>query len=706
MKKYNKKLLIEQVKKHHEDRHYIRVKAGDKSPLGKWGDEKPTLQSLIDHIEADGNIGMVCDDILVIDVDDHDGSGTGKKSFEKLCNDIGQPITINTHTPSGGYHCYMRLPGGPEEHIRVRLKDYPGIDFLSGKRYVLLPGCEIRDRAYVDVGRSVPDAPPEIVNLIKSNRWEEPSGEDALAAVRTETETEVRSLLDDLDPNCHYDEWIRVGMALHHWRPGKEGISLWAKWSEGADKPATRAQMRTHWVSFGNAKNPVTLSSLHAQLREAAAPAEDGGDWVSNWVWVNNHGAFYDISRDEFLGDRSFNMLHTDKMPVDKKGKSPSPTTYYTMHPDARVVIGTVYDPTTNEKIVSDHGHMMINRFRPETVPKSATSISADANDYIQNVMLPHFLFLGAGHENRSEILQSVIAHNVQTPGVLLRWAPLIQGEQGVGKSWLRVLLEAIMGEENVTVVSPEQAVSKFKSWATGSAVCVLEELKISGKNRYEVHNAIKPLITDPRIPVEEKYVRAYTTRNTTNYIAITNYKDALPIDEHDRRWWVNFTPPLSAMTDASDAHFDALFSGLKTFRSEVRHYFETFPISAAFKKLNRAPMSGAKYAMIATGQSEQQLDVLQDLIAGGGNGYCEDVVCLDALFEAYEVENPPLKNHERYTRMKKLGYMAYKNPIRWNGDRIRVWVRTEMTSDQIKSAINNHWSSKDEGKNHEIDME
>ena len=588
---------------------------------------------------------------------------------------------------------------------------YPGIDFLSGKRYVLLPGCEIGDRAYVDVGRSVPDAPPALVDMIRSNRWKGPGEEDVLGSLRTETEAEVRALLDELDPDCHYDEWIRVGMALHHWRSGKEGIRLWAQWSETADKPATRAQIRKHWLSFGDAKNPVTLSSVHAQVQQASTPdpgaTGNGSEWVLNWVWVNNHGAFYDISRDEFLGDRSFNMLHTDKMPVNKKGKSPAPTTYYTMHPDARVVIGTVYDPTTSDKIVTDRGHPMVNRFRPETLPKSATSMSDDANDYIQNIMLPHFLFLGAGHENRSEILQSVIAHNVQTPGVLLRWAPLIQGEQGVGKSWLRVLLEAVMGEENVTVVSAEQAASRFRSWATGSAVCVLEELKISGKNRYEVYNAIKPLITDPRVQIEEKYIRAYTTKNTTNYIAITNYKDALPLDEHDRRWWVNFTPPLSAMTDASDAHFDTLFSGLKKFRSELRYYFENYPISAEFRKLNRAPMSAAKHAMIATGQSEQQIDVLRDLIAAGGDGYCEDVVCVESLFAAYEGDekNSHLKMHQRYTRMKKLGYTAYKNPIRWKGDRIRVWVRTEMTADQIKSTINNRWNSNGKGKNHELRM-
>ena len=122
-------------------------------------------------------------------------------------------------------------------------------------------------------------------------------------------------------------------------------------------------------------------------------------------------------------------------------------------------------------------------------------------------------------------------------------WSPIIQGIQGVGKSFFGTLLRLVLGNMNVGTVSPSQAISNFNGWATGVMVNILEELRISGKNRHEVSNAIKPLITDTYIQINEKSVKAYSALNTTNYIAFTNFKDALPMTEGDRRWWMIYCP-------------------------------------------------------------------------------------------------------------------------------------------------------------------
>jgi hypothetical protein len=53
----------------------------------------------------------------------------------------------------------------------------------------------------------------------------------------------------------------------------------------------------------------------------------------------------------------------------------------------------------------------------------------------------------------------------------------------------------------------------------------------------------LKPLITNPTITRVEKFEVSSEVRNTCNFIAFTNYKDALPVDEHDRRWWLVFSP-------------------------------------------------------------------------------------------------------------------------------------------------------------------
>ncbi|WP_419585796.1 DUF5906 domain-containing protein [Thiolapillus sp.] len=705
MKKYNKQLLVGQVREHHEERHYVRITPGEKSPLGKWGDKKPTLQALIGHIEGGGNIAMICDDILVIDVDDHDGSGTGKKSFKKLSGDIGTPLLINTQTPNDGHHCYLRLPNGAEEDIRVRLPEYPGIDFLSGKRYVLLPGCEIGGRAYVDVGRSVPDAPPALVDLIRSNRWQNPDAEDALGSLRTETEAEVRALLDGLDPNCHYDEWIRVGMAIHHWRPGKEGISLWAQWSERADKPATRAQMRRHWLSFNGSENPVTLSSMHAQVMQASRPepvseseAENGSDWVSEWVWVGSHKKYFSLGGNAALEPTGFDIEMGRFCPENEKGNRPTACAYFKNSCRGTVAEMLVYDPRTPDRLIVEGDVTRLNSFRPASVPVPAKMISGAGAEYIDGVMTPHLTFL-AGGADEGRILECWIAHQVQEPGELLRWALLIHGEQGTGKSWLRMLLQTILGHKNVGVVTAEQINSPFKPWASGSVVCIFEELRLSGHNRHATANAIKPLITDVTVRVERKYVDSYEMDNVTNYAALTNYPDAIPLDETDRRWCVMRTGSLDDITDGRDAYFRRLWEGLELFGADIRAYFELYLIANSFRRLLTAPMTPAKRLMIATEQDEHDHTQLQDFIDAGGDQWSTDVIHVQSLFDAYaQVYDGVEKKIQRHA-LKTLGYMAYPKTIRVNGVVLRIWSKPGMSREGIMSAIKSQWGTKSTDK-------
>ncbi|WP_419635218.1 DUF5906 domain-containing protein [Thiolapillus sp.] len=703
MKKYNKQLLIEQVRKHHDERHYVRIEPGKKTPFGKWGDKKPTLQSLIDHIENGGNIAMICEDILVIDVDDHDGSGTGKKSLEKLRDDIGQPILINTHTPNNGYHCYLRLPGGAEDVVRVRLPDYPGIDFLSGKRYVLLPGCEIGDRAYVDVGRSVPDAPPALVDLIRSDRGKGQGEEDALGEVRTETEAEVWALLDDLDPNCHYDEWIRVGMALHHWRPGKEGITLWAQWSECADKPATRTQMRKHWGSFGGAEDPVTLSSLHAQVQQASKPDPEatgnGEDWVSEWVWVGSHKKYFSLSGNAALEPTGFDIEMGRFCPENEKGKRPTACAYFKASGRGTVAEMLVYDPRTPDRLIVDGDVTRLNSFRPASVPVPPKMISGAGAEYIDGVMTPHLTFL-AGGSDEGRILECWIAHQVQHPGELLRWALLIHGEQGTGKSWLRMLLQTILGHKNVGVVTAEQINSPFKPWATGSMVCVFEELRLSGHNRHATANAIKPLITDVAVRVERKYVDSYEMDNVTNYAALTNYPDAIPLDDTDRRWCVMRTDPLGDIrAEFQEEHFRRLWEGLGLFARDLRAYFEQYLIPDSFKTLVSAPMTAAKRLMIATELDEHDHARMQDFIDAGGERWSTDVIHVQSLCDAYAQAYDGVDKKLQRHALKTLGYMAYPKTIRVDGVVLRVWSKPGMDREGVMSAIKSQWGKKSTGK-------
>ena len=201
------------------------------------------------------------------------------------------------------------------------------------------------------------------------------------------------------------------------------------------------------------------------------------------------------------------------------------------------------YMPACPEPTITDahDGCVYANTFVPSSVPPAAALIDEDGARAIL-LLQKHIAFICSSVENANTFTQW-LAWQVQRPGEKLLWAPVIHSIEGVGKSIFAHLLQYVLGHRNVGIVSPGQAVSNFNGWATGTLVNVLEELRIPGNNRFETMNALKPLITDDRIQINEKGVKPYTTFNQTNYICFTNHTDAMPLDATDRRWWAMSVP-------------------------------------------------------------------------------------------------------------------------------------------------------------------
>lgn len=78
---------------------------------------------------------------------------------------------------------------------------------------------------------------------------------------------EVQDLLDALDPDCGRDDWVRVGMALHHEFQGSEdGFQFWDGWSVIGGKYPGEEALRAQWDSFtrrmGPGRRQVTMASV------------------------------------------------------------------------------------------------------------------------------------------------------------------------------------------------------------------------------------------------------------------------------------------------------------------------------------------------------------------------------------------------------------------------------------------------------------
>lgn len=90
----------------------------------------------------------------------------------------------------------------------------------------------------------------------------------------------MERLLDDVPvSDLDYDDWLRLGQALHHQLGGtEEGFQLWLKHTERSEKhdgrPATVRTMRMKWRSFGKYRGrPVTMATISQWAQEARLEA-------------------------------------------------------------------------------------------------------------------------------------------------------------------------------------------------------------------------------------------------------------------------------------------------------------------------------------------------------------------------------------------------------------------------------------------------
>ena len=85
----------------------------------------------------------------------------------------------------------------------------------------------------------------------------------------------MEELLRALDPDMGRDEWVRVGMALHHETEGDDtGFALWDDWSALGGKYPGEEGLRQQWDSFtrreGSGRRQTTMASVIKMAREAA----------------------------------------------------------------------------------------------------------------------------------------------------------------------------------------------------------------------------------------------------------------------------------------------------------------------------------------------------------------------------------------------------------------------------------------------------
>ena len=338
-----------------------------------------------------------------------------------------------------------------------------------------------------------------------------------------------------------------------------------------------------------------------------------------NWV-MNREGRF--ISRNTLAdyNKTSFDVMYNDKMPVKTGSKSfkkhkPSEVFEASM---PTVVSDTMYKPG-DKQLFDYEGLKYLNSY----IPYEPERPSSQEVAHVTITLLNHLNWLFKDKVHQSYILDWM-AWNVQRPGDLIGWIPLIMGARGDGKSVLFELVTAAVGSRNAKMMTNNSINSSFQSWAVGSAVTAFEEIKIDAKDSRRIANDMKPFITEARVTVNIKNKAEQTVPNNTNYIAFSNESDPISIASGDRRWMILETEhfgknSVTARTQTDmKAHFDAIkdLVNHKRFHPAVHHMLKEHVISDEFINHRfRAPQTTFSTALTeqTTTETEQRLQEYLD---------------------------------------------------------------------------------------------
>lgn len=455
--------------------------------------------------------------------------------------------------------------------------------------------------------------------------------------------------------------------------------------------------MQDRYKVINNIKLPISQirQSLNNTSFKIDKIDEEAPYWCKEWVYVNSHNCFANLETFKILKPEAFNIINGKYVITSDSGAKQSATKYVSDNGFVNLVDSLAYIPYTTDRICEEGDSKVLNTFNINTVPLEADSYSKKGKEAIE-LIKKHIRFIFTTEEN-CRIFTQWLAHQVQYPGRQILWAPVIQSIQGVGKSFFAELLRCCLGDSNVGTVSPSQVISDFNGWASGSIVNVLEELRVKGHNRHEAVNCLKPLITDRMIQINDKGVKQYMTYNNTNYICFTNYKDSLPLDQDDRRWWVIFVP-VENLQDIKNhigedpsTYFPRLFSAVRQHGREVRRWLAEYKISKEFMNIKQAPMTSYKMSMIATEQaSSEGYSEIKELIEEGGRYFNQEVVSSSDLFDAlaFKYSDLDLTTNKKNLVLKKLGYSLNSKPVKIDGKTRRIWTKNVIDNDKIRELL------------------
>lgn len=402
---------------------------------------------------------------------------------------------------------------------------------------------------------------------------------------------------------------------------------------------------------------------------------------------AREHDSVEDMAKNRFVWcigmKRFYDTVTWSGIPLDKESVDAAlahqidkASKWLLSSPDLPKVQNPTYWPGKGRFVTEKDGAMYFNTWRDSGIEACDWSESEVA------MFLSHTAYVIPDEEFRHHFL-NWLAHNVQYPGTKMNWAVLLQGKQGTGKSYFFALMREVLGE-NCGVATTEDLSSGYTGWASGKCFVGVEEILDLG--RKEISNKLKTMITDAQLRIHEKFQAAYMIPNRVNFLLLTNYENALVLDEDDRRYAVYFSPA----EPMGREYYSALFGDLARNAAAIKGWLLDRDISAWKEEwaLGRAPVTEAKREMVGASMSVLE-SKLHSMIEAGIPPLHTELVTIQELEgwlagSGYSGKASP---HAIGAALKKLGWVKMRSAsgksdyvIDLEGiPKARIWCRADV---------------------------
>lgn len=317
---------------------------------------------------------------------------------------------------------------------------------------------------------------------------------------------------------------------------------------------------------------------------------------------------------------------------------------------------GTCFRPDEPPAALIDYGgQAKVNTYHPVAIRR----VVGDATLFNQ-----HMALLLPNEQDRLTVLYYMAAC-VQLRGRKFKWAVVLQGVEGNGKTLLSQCVEYAVGQRYTFWPRADQLGEKFNSWLFSNIFIGVEDAFVP-EHQAEIIEILKPMITGENLTRRAMQTDGVRAETCANFMLNMNSKGGLRKSRNDRRLWINFTPQQEhedlVKYGMDMAYFTRLFTWLRgdgfAIVAELLH---TQPIPPEFINtlMSRAPLSSSHDEVMAHGMGliEQEVQDAIEMESPGFRGGWISSIWFDRMLERLGGGRSRLSFTKRRELLQTLGY-------------------------------------------------